>query len=232
MSRTSLSWRAYARNPFLWVGLLCLCLALLFLPIGGLHLRDAQRLASDGVDTTATVVDHATHTSRTNNGNRRTSYSVTLRYSDQRGGQHTTRLSVSSETYQRLGIGRQTPVRYVASDPTIAEVEPGENRRNGLIMAGVGGASALGAALLLVFFLRSSAAQRRAMARGERRQARIVAHHQVGKARARTFSAEWTDGHTTGRSRTLKEAALPAIGTTITVCIDPVSGKGWWVDDL
>lgn len=234
MSRTTLSWRAHARNPFLWVGLLCLCLALLFLPIGGLHLRDAQRLASDGIDTTATVVDHATHTSRTNNGNRRTSYSVTLRYADQRGGQHTTRLSVSSETYQRLGIGRRTPVRYVASDPTIAEVEPGANRRSGMIMAGVGAASALGALVLLVLFLRSSAAQRRAMERGERRLARIVAHHRVGKAmaRVRKVNAEWTDDHISGRTRTMKEGEAPTIGTRITICVDPVSGKGWWVDDL
>lgn len=232
MSSTSLSWRAHARNPFLWVGLLCLCLALLFLPIGGFALRDAMRLASDGIGTTATVVDHATHTSRTSNGNRRTSYSVTLRFADQAGTLRTTRLSVSSETYQRLGIGSQTPVRYVASDPSIAEVEPGANRRNGLIMSGVGGVSALGALVLLMLFLRSASAQRRAVSRGERRQARIVAHHRVGKARANKVTAEWTDDRISGRTRTMKMGEAPGIGTVITICVDPVSGKGWWVEDL
>jgi hypothetical protein len=232
MFRESLSWRAHARHPALWVGLLCLCLTALFVPLGLHELNKARLLDSDGIETRATVIDHATHTSRSNNGTRRVSYSLTLRFADQQGTPRSTRIAVSSQTYQRLGIGSQTPLRYVASDPAITEVEPGDTRSDGLILSGAGALGALGLGLCLILFLRATAAQRRVLKTGERRTAWIVAHHPVGKARARTFAAEWSDGRITGRTRTLKEAALPAIGAAISVCLDPVGGKGWWVEDL
>lgn len=232
MSAVSVSLRAYARSPFLWSGLLCLLFASIFVPLGAIDLLDSNRLTRDGVETSAIVTDHDIHTSRRSNGGTRTSYSLTLRFTDAQGVQHLTRLPVSQDIYHRNGIGSRMALRYVAADPTIAEVEPGATLRDGALMGGIGAAMLLVALMCGAIFLRTTAAMRRAVRDGARRLAQVVAHHRVGKQHARTFTAEWSDGLTIGKTRTLREANLPAIGSQIPVYVDPRTGRGWWEGDI
>lgn len=229
MDRPYLSWRAYVSRLSFWFATILFLAALFLAAMGAIDIRHAVQLSRDGIDTRGTVVDHHITTARRRNGSQQRNHYIVVRFARENGETVDTVRGVSEAEYDTLAIGSTQAIRYSASSPEINELEPGATRRHAMVLlAGmlVTGMFGLWAAIAT---WRSLAAQRRAAQTGERRMARVVAHHGQGRRSSKAFVAEWLDSAgLTGRTPSAHESKLPAIGEEIPVYVDPRSGRGFW----
>lgn len=228
MTRPKVSFRTYGRHLWTWMALILVISVLIFTPLAIMETRKARLLASEGVDTTGTVIDRGTTTSRNSSGSIRRNYYLLVEFTTQTGSNVRYRRSVSHSLYDATAQGASVPVRYAASNPSVAESVPGQTARSArwlVILASVLGAGTLASLWALQ---RGVAAQKRAARDGERRTARVLAHHKVGKARSKSYAIEWDDGVKVQRTTAFNESQLPPVGSDIVVYLDPRSGKGWW----
>ncbi len=75
----------------------------------------------------------------------------------------------------------------------------------------------------------------RAARRGEVREARVIAHARAGRRRGAPRRLAWRDARgQRGESRPRPEGALDhlPVGSVVVVYADPLTGRGWWEEDL
>lgn len=228
MTRPSVSFRTYGRHLWTWLALVCFIGALIFTPLAVIENRDARLLASEGVDTTGTVVGRETTTQRNSSGSIRRNYYLLVEFTLPAGSNIRYRRAVSQSVHDATAEGSRVPVRYAASNPNVAESVAGETARGARWLVWLAVALGVGTLACLWALRRGIAAQKRAARDGERRTARVLAHHKIGKARSKSYSVEWDDGVKVQRTTAFNESQLPPVGSEIVVYVDPRSGKGWW----
>jgi hypothetical protein len=75
----------------------------------------------------------------------------------------------------------------------------------------------------------------RAARGGEVREARVTAHARAGRRRGAPRRLAWRDARgQRGQSRPRSESALEPwpVGSVVVVYADPLTGRGWWEEDL
>lgn len=235
MERRRITFRRLFTRHFIWVPLLPLAITI-GLSLFALHeLRKADRLDLHGAEAVAQVIARDIRTSRDRDGRTQTEYRVEYRFQPSSGDAVTTRRSVNRATYNAVAPGDEIPVRYVLHDPQINEIEPGQSRRIGRILAAIAVPFGLCALVALIWVGRRKARLFRAVWLGEVRQARITEHEVLNvQVNGRTqYRLHWLDAAgQSGRSGMHDYHDLPAVGEVIVVYVDPRSGLGWWEADI
>ena len=202
-----------------WLALGSLAVLAIFVVLAVIGARNADRLANQGADTTATITDMR----RSTDGDGATTYLVRYRF-DVAGETIEDRQDVSFLFYQSVSEGDTLPVRYWTADPTLSEIQPGDASA----MAWIGRIGAAVTGLATLIFARLGwrrAAHATWMARhGVRRQVTVTGHQMTNVEinDTRQWQATWTeaDGRT-GATRMATRDRLPAEGSQITILVDP-----------
>ncbi|MCB1389814.1 MAG: DUF3592 domain-containing protein [Rhodobacteraceae bacterium] len=231
-TRPALTRGIYTRRTAFWLGTIAAALALVFCAVGGWYGVEAVALDRAGVTTTGTVTARRVSTQRQRHGGTTHSYHLEVGFRDASGAALEDEFTVSHSFYQRSGIGRSVNVRYVPDRPWIAEIEPGRDWRQAQVFGGIGLAFLLGGLVSLAITARQASSRRRALLEGAERTATVVAVRRSGRARSRSTRLQWRDSEgSTGSSVNIRPERLPAVGDTITVFVDPRSGKAYWQGD-
>lgn len=222
--------RLYVERPGFWPGVVLLLAGLAFGSVGLWHLYHDLRLSRGGV-TTLAQIDHAySTTARRRDGGLSYRHYMDVSFRDEAGQLHSAVFQVSQGFYAESRGRSGVELRYVATNPTIAEIEPGRNRRFGSVFGLLGGAILWAALLLLGHARRQVSSRRRAVEAGEARSATVSQHQTWGKkGKARLH---WQDGTGLAGIAVPRPATdLPPPGSTVTVYIDPQQGRGYWSGD-
>lgn len=235
MERRRVSVRRLFTRHFIWVPLLPLTVAAGLALFSTHELRKAARLDLHGAEAIARVIDRDIRTRRDSEGRTTTEYRVEYHFQPATGEPVTTRRTVSRATYNALAPGSELPVRYIAHDPQVNEIEPGQSRRTGRFLGLIALPFALVGLVAAVWIGRRKLTLLRAAWSGEVRQARVedveVTNVQVN---GRTqYRLRWRDAAgAEGRSGMHDHNDLPPQGSVIVVYVDPRSGRGWWEEDI
>lgn len=227
-------WRLI-RVHFAWVPILPLFFTLLMGWAAGDTDYLSERLARDGIDTTAEVLRLSRSEQRRDNSPVQYTHHATVRFTALDGTERTETLDVSLSYYDRARVGQIVPLRMVPDEPRALELEPGTTGRSSWVF-GIGAAvfllATLGSAYVVYADMPSML---RAARRGQARQARVTGMTDTGwkVSDDSLWRLEWTDETgLRGESRRRRRAALPGIGDTITVHHDPRDNRTWWVGDF
>lgn len=214
-----------------WLALGAVGVTAVFLALAWFGARTADRLASEGAETSATVTDKR----RTSDGDGGTDYTIRYQFTV---GEETVedRQDVSFLFYQGLSEGDHIPVRYWTGDPSVSEIEAGEAATTGLI--GKIGAAVSGLFVLIfgrIAWKRASDATFLAR-HGFRRQVTVAEHQETNVTvnDTRQWKATWreADGRE-GATRMARREKLPEVGSQITILIDPENRRAsMWEGDL
>ena len=148
--------------------------------------------------------------------------------------------AVSRGFHNDLAVGDRIPVRYVPDRPDIhVEVEPGEARVEVFIFGTMAVVGVLGMLGLGTFFWRRCVPMHRAIARGDRRRARITGYRAARLLDNKDYKPlqrlEWiVSAGQAGLGLPNPAHSLRDVpeGSEITVYIDPASGRGFWERDI
>jgi hypothetical protein len=214
--------KSFARHFFGlwgWLALGAFGLVAVFAVLAFFGSRSAVRLDREGADAIARVTDMR----RLGDGDGGTDYAI--RYSFTVGDETIEdRQLVSLLFYQGVNEGDTLPVRYWTGDPSLSEIEPGAASSMGRI--GMIGATVSGlVALALGRRAWSRASYATWMGRNGFRRQVTVAAHRVTNVRindVQQWQATWqeADGRE-GASRMADQHKLPAVGSQITILVDP-----------
>lgn len=130
-------------------------LGLTGLVIGG----RGQDLARDGVETTATVVERQTWTTRSDSGTASRHFRLTVTFLDTALNPVTLTLPASPDLYERVADGDSIPVRHLPDNTSIAELDQGATAEDA---AGFQWIARVLAVVGLVFLIRAVLGARRA----------------------------------------------------------------------
>ncbi len=202
---------------------------------------DAARFDAEGVETTATVSNLRKSTRMGGSGTRSTDYYVRVSYSTGSAMDGTLKIhfaeeKVSSSFYGSLSKGDKIPVRYLASEPGEAEIEPGGTSENAMWAGIMGLIFAVLGVLLLVFILRVTRQAWRAREQGLAVEGTVDDIAKKGDFYVVSFSYTGSDG-------TRHEARMPPkrakkvagleVGSRITVFYHPDDPKrAFWEGDV
>lgn len=147
--------RWVARSAWVLGGLSIATLAAVFFAFGCNLASIGQRLDTEGVTTTATIVAKDERSRRVNPKAGLPEYApdyfVTYRFVDSGGGFAFNETRVSATFFRRVGVGATTPVRYLPDSSMRSEVEFGSTGAlsfQGVFGGGMGIISGLGMALV------------------------------------------------------------------------------------
>lgn len=220
---------------FLWVPFVPLVFTLLMGWAWGDTGYLADRLRTDGVDTTAEVMALRVNERRDSDGDLIRTFVAVIAFDDGTRFSRDEPVEVSRGFYETLSVGQMVPVRYVPDEPRALEVEPGKNNRNSWLF---------GIAALLFLMPTIGAfyvvwgnlpSMWRAARSGITRQARVTGITETGWKvnQHHLYRVEWRDQTgLTGQSRRRRHGALPKVGETITVHLDPRADRTWWQGDF
>lgn len=237
MQRVTISPYRLAMRSHAWVLLFPLFFNVVFGVIGLLALQSAQLLDRYGVEGTAVVTDKDIRESRDSDGRRSYTYYLSYDWSLQGGGMHSGRSSVQRSRYNATAVGDSIAILYVPHDPDTHEIEIGNNRLFGLLFLGVSAVSMIVLAGIAAFFYRRIGAKLRAVRRGEVREARVLSIQQTNTTanNHRMWRLHWRDATgEIGQSGMMRRDRLEPFpeGSVIVVYLDPVSGQGFWEEEL
>jgi hypothetical protein len=208
---------------FGWGALIALVFAVIGVALAIGAGEKAAHLRDEGATTDAVVVALTEHHRRSSRRSHGTSYQVTYRF--QTGsGTYTATAALPLDRFRALSEGDRIPVQYWTRDPSQSEIVFGDAESDSL--AGkVIAAIASGAAVVLGRLAWRDASGAAWLARhGQRSTATITGHSRTSVKinGLPLWRADWrnADG-TTGSSARRFSAALPGIGSTVTVITDP-----------
>jgi hypothetical protein len=230
----SFSWLRAARRRLLWIPLIPLTSAVIFLLVANSLLGTAARLDRDGMDTQATVLDRRIVQVRDSDGNSSTEYRVRVEFRTISGETVEASFDVRRSTYDSTQQGRTLPVRYLPDDPTVSELERGTMRTGGRIFTFVSFMLLMTALGVGLWLGRDLPAVARAYRHGIWREARVEAHQDTRIKVNQTYlkRLSWQDETgAVGQSMAHRPDRLPAPGERIVVLVDPETGQSWWDRD-
>lgn len=230
-------WRIARRLRLIWLAL-PLAVALIF---GGIAVKTGATLAllaRDGITVEGEVVARFIRESRDSDG--RIQESQILRFSYRPEGLIEPIIkeqSVSRRLYRATEVGGPVMVTYAGSQPDRASVDPRHERMGAMIFGAVGAAAAVIALGLGWWMLGRKLGILRALRHGEMREARVTgfAPTEVKINGAPQVVLTWRDAAgDEGRSMMRPREAFAAWpeGSVIVVYIDPVTGQGWWEEQI
>jgi len=237
MERVPVSLFRLAMRGHVWLLVFPVILSVVF-GVGGLMaLQSAQQLSAHGIDGTAVVTGKDVRESRDSEGRRSYTYYLSYDWALQGGGAHSGRSDVSRSRYNATAIGDRIPIVYVQHDPDIHEVEPGSNATIALLFLGVEAVTLLVLGGLGMFLYRRIAAQLRAGRNGEVREARVLSFEETNTTvnRHRMWRMHWRDATgALGQSGMMRRDRFDDFpeGSVIVVYVDPVTGRGFWEEEL
>ena len=210
---------------FGWLTFLGLPFAIVFTLVAMFEGRKYERLEDDGAQVIATITDKDYEVRTDSDGDRTTTYYLTVDFSA--GGRaYSTRDSVGRSFWNTLDPGDTTEIRYWRPDPEVNEIEPGSTRKSIWITK-----------ILAVVFLtligfwaercwRKASRAIRVRDRGARRRAEVTDHYKtsVSVNKRPRYRLEWRDEEGYGgRSYLYAKDALEAypVGAEVTVFADP-----------
>jgi hypothetical protein len=220
---------------FLWLPLIPAAISLVFLSMAAARFANADLLARHGITVTGQVIDREIFQRRNPDGPDTRNYHVIYSFRTLAGQEGRGRAAVSLARYNSLPIGSPLQVTYAEVDPSVSTLNPGARQYSGWGLGGFGLLAALGAVVLGWFLLGLKRSALRAAREGEVREAQVSAL-MPGSLRVRGeqyYQMEWRDAAgATGQSRNHSLSKLPERGSLIVVYVDPITGKGWWENDL
>ncbi len=230
VSTLGLLWRHY-----LWVPLIPAIISAAFLNFAASEFSDANLLRQHGVTVPGQIINREVTRRRSTDGPNATNYYVTYGFRTLAGQEARGREEVSISRYNALLIGSPVAVTYAEVDPSVSTLTPGARRFSGWLLAAGGVLAGLGAVVLGWVMVKQKRSALRAARDGELRQARVSALN-PGSLRVKGeqyYQMQWIDAAgQTGQSRSYPMAKLPPRDAVIVVYVDPVTGKGWWENDL
>ena len=230
--RPPLGRRVYADRPGFWLGVIFAVIGLGFATFGGWYLYEAVALDRSGETASGTVTGHHISTSHGSRGGTTRFYRLEVTFRDSNGATHADDFTVSRGFFNVYAGASAIRVRYVPDRPWIAEIESGRDRQQGMIAGGFGAALLFGALISLGIALRQAASRKRALIDGVARQAEVTAVRPYGKRNAKSGRLHWRDASgATGITAHGKLASFPAVGASVTVFIDPRTGRGYWAGE-
>ncbi|MFK5998769.1 MAG: DUF3592 domain-containing protein [Rhodobacterales bacterium] len=218
-----------------WLFLLTLLAAIALAAVSMVQMQTGQRLDANGQDATASVVKKTSRLNGTGTNKVHTrSFTVSYQFKTAQGANIRDIQGVSEEFYRAVAVGDQRPVRYLPSDPMTSEIEIGHGAQGGnqfmmlaalLFVVGLGG---------LFIWFRRAGAKISLRETGEIRHAEVVAHDLIKRksAAAKYGRATWRDGNITGQTGALPVAALPDVGTMITLYAGPSGKPAIWEGEV
>ncbi|MEZ5667248.1 MAG: DUF3592 domain-containing protein [Alphaproteobacteria bacterium] len=199
---------------------------------------DAARLDDEGVAAEATIIGKREVERRTgtNSSNRRTDYELRYHFPVGGGALHYGTRDVSRDFFDGVAVGDTVPVRYLADDPDLNEIEPGAVNENALYAGIFGAVLLLGGALFAWLVARKASRAAAAIARGVQTDATVFAVVTASGAnhlRFRYADAAGTEHEAMTMLSKRARLADIAEGQTIRVRYDPQHPKRvFWERDL
>jgi hypothetical protein len=195
---------------------------------------DAFYLARDGIDARGDVLEIRGRWA----SSRRTAfwwrYSVLVRYHPEGASAPLTRRKYISRLYHdNLRVGGTVRLRYSAKAPSIVSVDPHRDATMRGWLNGLTAATISAALVLAGWMLWHRAPRIRALRHGMLRKATVTGllPTERHRNRGRLHVLEWMDSEgQSGQSLPDERHRLARfkIGSTISVYIDPQTGRGWW----
>ncbi len=235
MERRKVSVVGLFTRHFLWVPLIPALSAAIFLTFSTIQLRTSSLLERHGITVSGEITRRDTRQSRNSNGQTTTYYYLTYTFRTEAGEDRSRRESVSQSLYNQFQPGARVDVTYAETDASVATIAPGSGRFLGVALA-VAGVGAVAVTLGLgQFMLRRKLSLLRAAWHGEMREAQVTAVNPgtLSVNGRLQYRMEWRDAAAnTGQSAHRDFSDLPEPGAVIVVYVDPVTGRGWWEEDL
>jgi Protein of unknown function (DUF3592). len=226
--RPALSRLVYLDRAGFAGGIVAIVIGLAIGSVGTWHLYKAVMLDRYGVATSGRIHDRRISESHSR-GRTSLRYYLDVMFQDQTGRYYSDNFPVSHSYYTQTLGHSGVEVRYLPHRPTTAEVEPGRARWLGNLFGIPGLALLLGGLYALRGALRQIASRRRALERGEARQASVTAIKPSGRRDAGIARLHWTDiTGASGITAPRGQARMPLVGSEITIFVDPVEGNGYW----
>ncbi len=235
---TGPAWLRLVWARSLWLPLVPALFGIWLTVVSDAEAERARLLAVHGIGAEAQITDRQRREQRDSEGRvTDVTWWVTVRFVTQEGQDVTRRVAVSQPWFDAAVVGEEVPVTYLPDDSGTLELEPGRTEavsRSSRIASAGAWVVAVG---LGVWLWRKNAPAIRAAGRGDRVTARIIAHLPLPTRRAQRprVRLEWRDDEgRTGRSGPLSahELRRHPVGGTVTLCVDPVTGRRFWCRDL
>ena len=135
-----------------WASLIAAVGLLILTAFSAGNLYSAGALDKDGEVALATVADKRFEVTTDSDGDDETVYYVTFKFAAQARGEVTVESEVDWAYYDGVAVQDLREVRYLRSDPTLLEYEPGQFRRTGTLLRYIAlGLGIVGLTLLWVF---------------------------------------------------------------------------------
>lgn len=218
-----------------WVPLIFAGLLLLFTAISSAELRTAQLFDQEGIEAAGQITDKYTRETRDSDGNKRTTYYVTVEFKTRAGALVSVSPSVSRNAYSETTVGHPIGLWYLQSRPDKIELERGSHRQAYRITYFVAGG--LGLAMLgsLWYFGRHTVAAVRARRYGARENAVVTGiektNYRVNKKHRYRLIWREASGRV-GQSLPHRESALEAYAPGQTITVYQGLKKAFWVGDV
>ena len=227
------------RKTRLWVPALALVVALVVLAIGLGIWRNAHQLEAHGLPAEAVVLARDIRERQDKEGRTRVSYSLSYRFQPAEGPQVQRRRDVSRRFFDSVAVGDVLTIRHLPQRPSVHELQIGDTRARAQEFLGVGIVALVLAVAMSLWLGLGAQPLLRALAGGRVRQARVTAHVPLQRRRVRT-------GRRYGRIRWCDETGAEGesnvvpmldvlshpVGSRIRVLVDPVTGRGYWEEEL
>ncbi|SEO70723.1 Protein of unknown function [Salinihabitans flavidus] len=227
-------WRLFLRMGG-WFTLIFAAVAVILTLIGSRESTLAKRFETEGRTATATVMERSTTTSRDSDGNRSTTYYLSLRFETRENRVMNVRRSVKRGIYSSVAEGDTLPVWYLPSDPDTVAMSENEKQAsaNLLQMLSLGfGALTLG---MLWYSGHGAVAAVRARRFGRRETATVTGlkrtNTQVNKKYRYRLTWRERNGRV-GESLMYPREALEDIPEGSEIAVYQGLKRAWWTGDV
>jgi hypothetical protein len=219
-----------------WSAAVSLALGAAIVFVGSQISENADRLAAEGVDATATIIGKREIERHNANDTRTTDHLLRYHYPVGNGTLHYEERDVSGGFFDSMEVGQQIPVRFLPADPEMHEIEPGSVGDNAFYATLIGALFLLLGVLLA--WLIGRKAQRMVRIRDHGARADATVEEVVAVSGSRYLKFRFADGQGIDRAgqsllRRRRKIGDIEAGDQIPVRYDPqVPKRAYWERDL
>lgn len=218
-----------------WVTLICGVILLVFTLISHATLGLAERFDAEGLKATATVLDRTYTESVDSDGDKTTTYYLSIVFETDVGREVRLKPSVGSSLYDRTRIGDEIPVWYLQSDPSQIETRRGQNRSAATVTQVIG--AVFGVVMLVALWVPGGRAVSALRARryGRRDMAEVTGLKKTGWTvnKEHRYRLQWRDSAgRAGESLAYKQDRLTPYRVGSKVPVYQGLKRTWWEGDV